>query len=234
MPYELTDSGRTVVVPAEKLDQARLDVAAANGVQNSPDAAGLLPARQERASPPRDYQQKLTIKRAFEGELAKTIKKIDRVRDAGVILALGEDSPYTRRTDQDPPRPSRSTMQAGRQARRRPGRRDHPPGLLSDPEARARGRDGDRRQRQLVHRRNRRRGRHHRRQERADAQARCRRRRPADAAALPRHDRRPRQLHRLVQADLDFDNTQSDPAGVHPRPRRLDPGRTSSTAPRRP
>ncbi|MCB1252766.1 MAG: flagellar M-ring protein FliF [Austwickia sp.] len=91
--YDLQDNSKTVLVPADKLDQARLDIAAANVVQNSPEAGGyaLLDKSSLTSS---DYQQKLTAKRAFEGELAKTIRKIDRVRDANVILALGEDSPY--------------------------------------------------------------------------------------------------------------------------------------------
>jgi flagellar M-ring protein FliF len=109
--YELTDSSKTVLVPAEKLDQARLDIAAANVVQNSPDAGGyaLLEKNSLTSS---DYQQKLTAKRAFEGELAKTIRKIDRVRDANVILALGENSPY--QDEQTKPTASvQVTMQEG-------------------------------------------------------------------------------------------------------------------------
>lgn len=91
--FELTDSSKTVLVPADKLDQARLDIAAAKVIENSPDAGGyaLLDRNSLTSS---DYQQKLTAKRALEGELAKTIRKIDRVRDANVILALGENSPY--------------------------------------------------------------------------------------------------------------------------------------------
>ena len=93
-PYELADGGKSVLVPASEADQARLDLAASGLPQNSPDSEGygLL---KENGLGSSDFQQKLTAKRAFEGELAKTIRKIDNVQDAAVYLALGEDSPYT-------------------------------------------------------------------------------------------------------------------------------------------
>ena len=93
-PYELSDGGKTILVPASSADQARLDLASVGLPQSSPDSQGydLL---KENGLGSSDFQQKLTSKRAIEGELAKTIKKIDNVQDAAVYLALGEDSPYT-------------------------------------------------------------------------------------------------------------------------------------------
>lgn len=91
--YELGDGGRTILVPAQKADQARLDLAGAGLPQNSPESQGY-PILDKNSISSSDFQQKLNAKRAYEGELAKTIKKIDKVRDATVYLALGEDSPY--------------------------------------------------------------------------------------------------------------------------------------------
>ncbi len=109
--YELADGGKTILVAADKADQARLDIAAANVVQNSPDGQGY-PLLDKGSITSSDYQQRMTAKRAFEGELSTTIKKIDRVRDARVYLALGEDSPYT--DEQTKPTASvQVTMQEG-------------------------------------------------------------------------------------------------------------------------
>ncbi|MBW3083936.1 Flagellar M-ring protein [Austwickia sp. TVS 96-490-7B] len=94
VPYELGDGSKSVLVPADKANQARLDLAAAKLPQNSPDSAGYAMLDKQSLGSS-DFQQKLSAKRAYEGELAKTIKKIDKVQDANVYLALGEDSPYT-------------------------------------------------------------------------------------------------------------------------------------------
>ncbi len=90
---ELADGGKTILVPAHQADQARLDVSSANLLQNSAESQGY-PLLDKNSIGSSDFQQKLTAKRAYEGELAKTIKKIDKVRDATVYLALGENSPY--------------------------------------------------------------------------------------------------------------------------------------------
>ena len=90
--YELADGGKTILVAADKADQARLDIAAANVVQNSPDRQGY-PLLDKGSITLSDYQQRLTAKRAFEGGLSTPIQKIDPVRDDRGYLALCDDSP---------------------------------------------------------------------------------------------------------------------------------------------
>ncbi|GAB77749.1 flagellar M-ring protein FliF [Austwickia chelonae] len=111
VPYELGNGGNSILVPSSQADQARLDLAGAGLPQNSPDSKGygILDKSSLGSS---DFQQKLTAKRAIEGELANTIKQIDKVRDAKVYLALGENSPY----QDEQTKPSASvqvTMQSG-------------------------------------------------------------------------------------------------------------------------
>lgn len=94
VPYELADAGSTILVPAGQADQARLDLSSAGLPQNSPESQGYPLLDKNSSIGSSDFQQKLNAKRAYEGELAKTIKNIDKVSAATVYLALGEDSPY--------------------------------------------------------------------------------------------------------------------------------------------
>ncbi|WNB87004.1 flagellar basal-body MS-ring/collar protein FliF [Cellulomonas sp. ATA003] len=96
VPYELTDGGRTILVPADRLYATRLKVAAA-GLPASSDGAGysLLDDMGMTAS---EFQQQTTYQRAMEGELAKTIGAINGVEAATVKLALPEESVFVSQT----------------------------------------------------------------------------------------------------------------------------------------
>lgn len=92
--YELTDSGHTVMVPRAEVDQARIDLAGQGlpAGTNEGEGYGLVDKMSLTSS---DFQQKLTAKRAYEGELKKAIEKIDTVQDATVQLALPEQDVFT-------------------------------------------------------------------------------------------------------------------------------------------
>lgn len=93
-PYELADGGKTILVPSTSVDQARINLAGAGLPANSESGQGYGILK-ENGLGSSDFQQKLTAKRAYEGELAKAIAKIEKVREANVLLALPENSVYS-------------------------------------------------------------------------------------------------------------------------------------------
>lgn len=92
VPYELTDGGSTILVPAEQLYTQRLAVAA-EGLPANADGGGysLLDDMGMTSS---EFQQQVTYQRALEGELARTIGALNGVEEASVRLALPEDSVF--------------------------------------------------------------------------------------------------------------------------------------------
>lgn len=90
--YELTDGGRTILVPQNQLYAMRLKVAAA-GLPAATDGAGysLLDSMGMTSS---EFQQTTTYRRAMEGELAKTIGAMSGVEAATVKLAMPEKTVF--------------------------------------------------------------------------------------------------------------------------------------------
>lgn len=89
LPYQLAANGRTIAVPPDRVAEARLQVA----------EAGLAPKGQagfELFNQPSfglsDQMQRVNYQRALEGELGRTIKRMDSVEDARVHLVLGTTS----------------------------------------------------------------------------------------------------------------------------------------------
>lgn len=93
--YELTDGGRTILVPADKMYTMRLEVAAAGLPSSAEGGYSLLDDMGMTSS---DFQQQVTYQRALEGELARTIAGISGVETATVKLALPEDSVFVDET----------------------------------------------------------------------------------------------------------------------------------------
>ncbi|HEY8722011.1 flagellar basal-body MS-ring/collar protein FliF [Pengzhenrongella sp.] len=92
VPYQLTDGGRTIMVPQKQLYATRLKVAAA-GLPAATDGAGysLLDKMSMTSS---EFQQQTTYQRAMEGEFAKTIASIDGVEAASVKLAMPKETVF--------------------------------------------------------------------------------------------------------------------------------------------
>lgn len=91
LPYQLAANGRSIAVPPDRVAEARLQVA----------EAGLAPKGQagfELFNQPSfgltDQMQRVNYQRALEGELGRTIKRMDGVEDARVHLVLGTTSVF--------------------------------------------------------------------------------------------------------------------------------------------
>jgi flagellar M-ring protein FliF len=97
IPYKLADGGTTVKVPADKLDQARLDLAQSNLMGGGGPGYELFDKQSLGAT---DFTQRVNLLRAREGELARAIGALDPVRSATVKLAMPEQRFF--QSDQQP------------------------------------------------------------------------------------------------------------------------------------
>src|ERR671917_1858844 len=89
--YELRANGTTVAVEKASVSQARIALASAGVAASAGSQEGfeLFDKQKLGAS---DFQQKVTLQRALEGEIAKTVEQVDGVTGAQVQLVLPEDS----------------------------------------------------------------------------------------------------------------------------------------------
>lgn len=88
--YELTDAGRTVMVPQDDVYNLRVDLAG-QGLPASNEGYALLDNQGITTS---EFRQRVDYQRALEGELAKTVAALDGVRSATVHLALPDESVF--------------------------------------------------------------------------------------------------------------------------------------------
>ncbi|PJJ73290.1 flagellar M-ring protein FliF [Diaminobutyricimonas aerilata] len=91
VPYELTDGGSTIMVPADRVDQERLQAASAGLPSADTGGYALLDSMGVTSS---EFQQSVTYKRALEGELATTIEALEGVSTASVRLAIPEETVF--------------------------------------------------------------------------------------------------------------------------------------------
>ncbi|HUA01632.1 MAG TPA: flagellar basal-body MS-ring/collar protein FliF [Candidatus Aquilonibacter sp.] len=89
VPYEISPDGSTVLVPADKLDQMRVEMS-----QDGPPQSGRLGF--ELFDKPNwsgsDFSEKVNYQRALEGELERTIETIDNIQAARVHIVLPHES----------------------------------------------------------------------------------------------------------------------------------------------
>ena len=79
VPYELSNEGRTIRVPADKVYEVRLQMAS----EGLPEGGEVgLEIFEETALGMTDFIQKLNYQRALQGELARTIKSLNSVDSA--------------------------------------------------------------------------------------------------------------------------------------------------------
>jgi len=95
--YELADEGRTVKVPEADVYDLRLSFAAA-GVPRASDTSGgvgfeLLDKQSFGMS---DMMQKANYYRAIQGELARTIKRMDDIDEASVMIVVPEERLFSK------------------------------------------------------------------------------------------------------------------------------------------
>ena len=97
VPYQLTNSGNTIMVPAQQVYDLRVAMAA-KGLTNSTDgnAWSVLDSQGMTAT---DFQQDIAYQRALEAELNKTLQAIGGVQTAIVHLAMPKKDVFTTDTD---------------------------------------------------------------------------------------------------------------------------------------
>jgi flagellar M-ring protein FliF len=90
--YQLSPDGKSVLVPADQLDAARLEIAS-QGIPRSGRLGFELFDKTNWASS--DFDDKVNYQRALEGELERTIQSMSGVEAARVHLAIPPESIYS-------------------------------------------------------------------------------------------------------------------------------------------
>lgn len=90
--FKLTDDKKTILVPASQKDQMRLYVAENDLIQNSNPGFELLDNMQLGST---DFKNNLTKQRIFQGELTRSIEKMEGIKSVRVQLAQPERSIFT-------------------------------------------------------------------------------------------------------------------------------------------
>lgn len=93
--YKIADDKKTILVPAEKKDELRVFVAENDLIKNSTPGFELLDDLQLGST---DFKNKLTKQRIFQGELTRSIEKMNGIKSVRIQLAEPERSIFE---DQD-------------------------------------------------------------------------------------------------------------------------------------
>ncbi len=91
VPYQLDDGGGGIRVPANRVDELRLEILS-QGMPGS-GRPGWEILDQTRLGVT-DFVEKANYRRALEGEIARTVATISEVAGARVHIAIGKDSPF--------------------------------------------------------------------------------------------------------------------------------------------
>jgi flagellar M-ring protein FliF len=92
IPYELASDGTSILVPADQLDKARLDMAAEGMPQTGRLGFEIFDKPNWAGS---DFAEKVNYQRALEGELERTIQTLGEVDAVRVHLVLPQESLFT-------------------------------------------------------------------------------------------------------------------------------------------
>jgi flagellar M-ring protein FliF len=93
IPYELSNQGKTIRVPANQVHEVRLKMAS----EGLPEGSEVgLEIFDKTALGMTDFIQKLNYQRALQGELARTIKTLDSVSSARVHLVIPKQTLFIR------------------------------------------------------------------------------------------------------------------------------------------
>lgn len=91
-PYHLSDDGTTILVPQDKVAEARLEMAAAGLPKTGRIGFELFDQTKFGAT---DFMEHVNYRRALEGELERTMMSMNEVEQARVHLTFAKDSVYT-------------------------------------------------------------------------------------------------------------------------------------------
>ncbi|MGE3510874.1 MAG: flagellar basal-body MS-ring/collar protein FliF, partial [Vicinamibacterales bacterium] len=92
IPYQLDNGGRAVRVPAERVDELRLELASQGLPTSGRIGFEIFDRTQFGAT---EFLEHVNYRRALEGELARTIATIGQVQTARVHIAMAKDSLFT-------------------------------------------------------------------------------------------------------------------------------------------
>ncbi|MDI3269216.1 MAG: flagellar basal-body MS-ring/collar protein FliF [Bacillota bacterium] len=90
IPYRLDQQGQTVLVPSQDVYRLRLDLAA-EGIPNAGRVGMEIMDRLSLTST--DFDRQVSLLRATQGELERTLSQIQGVRQARVHIVMGKSSP---------------------------------------------------------------------------------------------------------------------------------------------
>jgi len=89
IPYQTADGGKTIKVPRDKADDVRLSVAASGLPQSGVVGYEVFDKTNFSTT---DFNNKVNLQRALEGELDRTIARLDGVQSATVHLVIPEQA----------------------------------------------------------------------------------------------------------------------------------------------
>ncbi len=88
--YEVGDGGRSVMVPAQQVYNVRLGLAS-QGIPTMSDGGAGFELFDKPTFGMSDFMQRANYYRALQGELARTIRQLDEVSNARVMIVVPED-----------------------------------------------------------------------------------------------------------------------------------------------
>ena len=90
--YKVSSSGNAISVPAEKVSELRLELAASGLPQGGGVGFEIFDNKTLGAT---EFEQQLNYRRALQGELARTINGLDEIQSSRVHIALPKDSLFS-------------------------------------------------------------------------------------------------------------------------------------------
>jgi flagellar M-ring protein FliF len=88
--YDVSDGGHTIMVPAQEVYSVRLGLAS-QGIPSQSDSGVGFELFDKPTFGESDFMQRANYYRALQGELARTIKQLDEVQNARVLIVVPED-----------------------------------------------------------------------------------------------------------------------------------------------
>jgi flagellar M-ring protein FliF len=92
IPYKVSSTGNAVSVPAEKVSELRMELAAAGLPQGGGVGFEIFDNKTLGAT---EFEQQLNYRRALQGELSRTINGLDEIQSSRVHIALPKDSLFS-------------------------------------------------------------------------------------------------------------------------------------------
>jgi flagellar M-ring protein FliF len=89
IPYQISPSGETISVPAEKVSELRLELAASGLPQGGGIGFEIFDNKSFGAT---EFEQQINYRRALQGELARTINSLDEVQQCRVHIVIPKES----------------------------------------------------------------------------------------------------------------------------------------------